>query len=134
MSEINVNFQEIQFKHGTIGEEIQRLMRSRTVVNGKIDRESNAAPMLSGFVISFVHFVLMLIVFGPGWEEIPDIEDVWQVLNGNDLLRHMGLLNALGRFLPVLFDTEIDDSFEWIEAEKITDLYNQWVKKETAQS
>lgn len=134
MSEVNVNFQEIKFKPGTIGEEIQRMMLSRAVINGEPDRESPIAPMLSSFVISFVHFVLMMVVFGPGWEEMPNVEDVWQVLNGNDLFRHIGLSIALSRFLPVLFDTEIGDSFEWIEAEKITDVYNRWVKKETVQS
>jgi hypothetical protein len=129
----NFDFQKIEFRKGTIGEEIQRMMLSRHAIDGEPNREAPVAPLLTQFVISFVHFVLLMITFGPGWDEMPTLEDVWQVLNGNDMLKYMALSNTLSHFLPILLDEQTGDSFHWAEAEQITEKYNAWVKKETAQ-
>lgn len=130
MSELDkIEFKKIEFKPGTIGHEIQRLMLTRNAVDGITDRHSQAAPMLTGFVISFVHFVLGMIVFNYRSEEMPDITDVWGVLNGSDIFRHMALRYAISDFLPILLDTETGEGVDWIEAEKITDIFNEWMTK-----
>ena len=122
-------FVRVEMKPGSIGEEIQRLMTTKPEVNGKADRKAAAPVMLSGLVVSFVHFVLALIVFSPSFDEMPDIGDVWGVLNGSDVLHGVALRSAISRFLPIWLDMPFD-GHECFEAEKITDAWHEFIWSE----
>lgn len=106
--------------HGSISEEIQRLIKARNE-NGMV------APMLTSLVISFTQFVLGLIVFGTESEEMPTTEDIWGIMNGSNLPEHVRLMHSLQSFLPVWLDTQKPGYDDWIEADSIIDAYNKFV-------
>ena len=108
-------------KKDSIGEEIIRLVSTRSE-DGK-----RVAPLLVSSSVSFAHFILMLVASHPSYEDEPTLTDILGVLNGSDLIRHVGLLNCLSQFLPVWFDMDIQDNITDFDAEKIADAYNKFV-------
>lgn len=128
LEDSDIQFEKIEMKPGSIGEEIQRLLLTRGVHDGTVDRKDMAVEF-SSLVVEFVGVVLHMVIMNVQKNPL-DLAAVRSVFAYQDPLNYMALLRTMDEFIPYWLDSPMDEKgpFASFCADGILKAYNQFVE------